>query len=237
MDLRLPASSRPGVPVLRRSGPVDAASNPPPGQTGPAGDPGTVQARSAIATWSRQPAPVSGASDEQAGRLLTADGMLAGILLQIGLRLADPQRTHGPGARSMHSSMVGRPMTTQATCMAARVSRSGSGSWRPPGQVGVGLLAGVLVGNVVEGRGAAQPFIVNVRPRDGGRPAGRNRLGPGGRDNARHRGGRRQPGLIGAPRRWLGAVLTVVWVSTSLSLPPCQQHGRRRGRIHRRAAR
>jgi hypothetical protein len=46
-------------------------------------------------------------------------------------------------------------MTTQATGMAARVSRSGSGSWRPPGQVGMGLLAGVLVGNVVEGRGAA----------------------------------------------------------------------------------
>jgi hypothetical protein len=185
MDLRLPASSRPGVPVLRRSGPVDAASNPPPDQTGPAGDPGTVQARSAIATWSRQPAPVSGASDEQAGHLVTADGMLAGILLHIGLRLADPQRTHGPGARSM---------TTQATGMAARVSRSGSGSRRPPGQVGVGLLAGVLVGNVVEGCGAAQPFIVNVHPRDGGRPAGRNRLCPGGRDNARHRGDRRQPG-------------------------------------------
>jgi hypothetical protein len=57
VDLRLPASSWPGVPVLRRSGPVDAASNPPPGQTWPAGDPGTVQARSAIATWSRGPHP------------------------------------------------------------------------------------------------------------------------------------------------------------------------------------
>lgn len=137
MDLRLSAFSRPGVPVLRRSGPIDAASNPPPGQTGPAGDPGTVQARSAIATWSRQPAPVSDASDEQPGRLITADGMLAGILLHIGLRLADPQRTHGPGARSMHSSMVGRPMPMQVTGMAARVSRSGSGSRRPrPGRHG-----------------------------------------------------------------------------------------------------
>jgi hypothetical protein len=30
----------------------------------------------------------------------------------------------------------------------------------------VGLLTGVLVGNVVEGCGAAQPFIANVCPRD-----------------------------------------------------------------------
>ena len=63
VDLRLPAPSRPGVPVLRCSGPADAASDPPPGQTGPADDPGTVQARSAIATWSQQSAPVSGACE------------------------------------------------------------------------------------------------------------------------------------------------------------------------------
>jgi hypothetical protein len=36
----------------------------------------------------------------------------------------------------------------------------------------VGLLAGVLVGNVVEGCGAAQRFIANVCQGIGGRPAG-----------------------------------------------------------------
>jgi hypothetical protein len=61
----------------------------------------------------------------------------------------------------------------------------------------VGLLAGVLVGNVVEGCGAAQPFIANVCPRDWRPSCWRDRLGPGGRDNARHRGGR-SPALIGS---------------------------------------
>jgi hypothetical protein len=136
VDLRLPAFSRPGVPVLRRSGTIDAASNPPPGQTGPAGDPGTVQARSAIATWSRRPAPESDASEEQAAAWSPPTGCWPASCSTSGYAWLTLSERMGQ-ARSMHSSMVERPIPMQATGMAARVSRSGSGSRRPrPGRRG-----------------------------------------------------------------------------------------------------
>jgi hypothetical protein len=74
------------VPVLRRAGPAGAASRSPPGRTGPAGAPGTVQARSAIAWRPRRPAWI-GLAREQG-----EDGDRA-------CAISGPQRSHPCVAR------------------------------------------------------------------------------------------------------------------------------------------
>jgi ZIP family zinc transporter len=119
-------------------------------------------------------------ADEQAGRWVTAGGLLAGTLLYIG---ADAWLTRNERLRqlrhSMHAAMVGQPMTTPAAMgEAARGESIAAGIFVDgvpesialgltvaAGQVGVALLAGVLVGNVVEAYGAAQPIIAAGRPR------------------------------------------------------------------------
>jgi zinc transporter, ZIP family len=113
-------------------------------------------------------------ADEQAGRWVTAGGLLAGTLLYIG---ADAWLTRNERLRqwrhSMHAAMVGQPMTTPAAAgEAARGEAIAAGIFVDgvpesialgltvaAGQVGVALLAGVLIGNVVEAYGAAQPII------------------------------------------------------------------------------
>ena len=119
-------------------------------------------------------------ADEQAGRWVTAGGLLAGTLLYIG---ADAWLTRNERLRqlrhSMHAAMVGQPMTAPAAAgEAARGEAIAAGIFVDgvpesialgltvaAGQVGVALLAGVLIGNVVEAYGAAQPIIAAGRPR------------------------------------------------------------------------
>lgn len=66
----------------------------------------------------------------KAGRSVAADGILAGTFLYIRANAwSTPQRAHGPGARSVHASMIGPSMTGQAT------------GWQPGGE-SVGLESG-----------------------------------------------------------------------------------------------
>jgi ZIP family zinc transporter len=119
-------------------------------------------------------------ADQQAGRWVTAGGLLAGTLLYIG---ADAWLTRNERLRqlrhSMHAAMVGQPMTAPAAAgEAARGEAIAAGIFVDgvpesialgltvaAGQVGVALLAGVLIGNVVEAYGAAQPIIAAGRSR------------------------------------------------------------------------
>ena len=106
-------------------------------------------------------------ADEQAGRWVTAGGLLAGTLLYIG---ADAWLTRNERLRqlrhSTHAAMVGQPMSgTPAVGEAARGESIALGLTVAAGQIGVALLAGVLVGNVVEAYGAAQPIIAAGRSR------------------------------------------------------------------------
>ena len=118
-------------------------------------------------------------ADHQAGRWVTAGGLLVGTLLYIG---ADAWLTRNEQMRelrrSMHAAMVGQPMMgTPAVGEAARGEAIAAGIFIDgvpesialgltvaAGQIGVALLAGVLIGNVVEAYGAAQPIIAADRP-------------------------------------------------------------------------
>jgi zinc transporter, ZIP family len=119
-------------------------------------------------------------ADRLAGRWTTAAGLMVGTLLYIG---ADAwlTRTEQRRAtrRAAHAAMAGR--TTTAAPAQGEAARGESiaagifvdgvpesialGLTVTTGQVGVALLAGVLVGNVVEAYGAAQPIIAAGRPR------------------------------------------------------------------------
>jgi zinc transporter, ZIP family len=120
------------------------------------------------------------AADQQAGRWLTASGLLAGALLYLG---ADAWLTRNErmreARRSAHAAMAGQPMAMAAArgdaargeSIAAGIFVDGVpesialGLTVAAGQVGVALLAGVLVGNLVEAYGAAQPIVAAGRPR------------------------------------------------------------------------
>jgi ZIP family zinc transporter len=119
-------------------------------------------------------------ADRLAGRWTTAAGLMVGTLLYIG---ADAWLTRTEQRRAMrraaHAAMAGR--TTTAAPAQGEAARGESiaagifvdgvpesialGLTVTTGQVGVALLAGVLVGNVVEAYGAAQPIIAAGRPR------------------------------------------------------------------------
>jgi ZIP family zinc transporter len=118
-------------------------------------------------------------ADEQAGRWLTAFGLLAGTLLYVG---ADAWLTRTEQAQAMrratHAAMAGQPMVmaqeqgevARGEAIAAGIFVDGVpesialGLTVAAGQVGVALLAGVLVGNLVEAYGAAQPIVAAGRP-------------------------------------------------------------------------
>ena len=113
-------------------------------------------------------------ADAGAGTALTAGGLLAGTLIYVG---ADAWLNREPGMRAMrrsaHAAAAGRPMamrsghgeTARGESIAAGIFVDGVpesvalGLTIADGQLGVALLAGVLLGNVVESYGAAQPIL------------------------------------------------------------------------------
>jgi zinc transporter, ZIP family len=119
-------------------------------------------------------------ADRLAGRWTTAAGLLVGTFLYIG---ADAWLTRNEQRRAVrraaHAAMAGRTTTAapaqggaaRGESIAAGIFVDGVpesialGLTVATGQVGVALLAGVLVGNVVEAYGAAQPIIAAGRSR------------------------------------------------------------------------
>jgi ZIP family zinc transporter len=119
-------------------------------------------------------------ADAEAGAALTALGLLGGTLLYVG---ADAWLSRNEemklARRSMHAAASGRMMgvsSNQAEAMRGESIAVGLfvdgvpesiavGLTIAEGEVGVALLAGVLIGNVVESYGAAQPIVVGGRTR------------------------------------------------------------------------
>src|SRR5215207_7820318 len=117
-------------------------------------------------------------ADERAGAGLTAAGLLAGTLLYVG---ADAWLSRDEDMRAMrrmgHAAAAGRPMTMPIDRAAAARGESiavgifvdgvpeslALGLTVAAGEVGVALLVGILVGNLVEAYGAAQPIIAAGR--------------------------------------------------------------------------
>lgn len=119
-------------------------------------------------------------ADREAGAALTALGLLAGTLMYVGAdwwlgRDADMMATR----RSGHAAAAGREMPMPASHAEAARGESiavgifvdgvpesiALGLTIAEGGIGVALLAGVLVGNVVEAYGAAQPIIAGGHTR------------------------------------------------------------------------
>jgi zinc transporter, ZIP family len=111
-------------------------------------------------------------ADKEAGAALTAVGLLAGTMIYVGAdswlgRDADMMAMRRAG----HQAAAGRPMTMHPSeairgeSIAVGIFVDGVpesvavGLTIAEGKVGVALLAGVLIGNVVEAYGAAQPII------------------------------------------------------------------------------
>jgi zinc transporter, ZIP family len=116
-------------------------------------------------------------ADEEAGVLLTAGGLIGGTLLYVG---ADAWLNREPRRRAMrrsgHAAAAGRPMqmrseTARGESIAAGIFVDGVpesialGLTIAEGELGVALLAGVLLGNVVEAYGAAQPILAGGHSR------------------------------------------------------------------------
>jgi ZIP family zinc transporter len=111
-------------------------------------------------------------ADREAGVGLTIAGVLAGTLVYVA---ADAWLSRDPGMdrmrRSGHAAAAGRAMTmnsadaTRGESIAAGLFVDGVpeslalGLTVAEGEIGVALLAGVLIGNVVEAYGAAQPIV------------------------------------------------------------------------------
>jgi zinc transporter, ZIP family len=119
-------------------------------------------------------------ADAGAGAGLTAAGLLAGTLVYV---VADRWLTRDEDMmmmrRSSHAAAAGRDMrmpvdmseASRGEAIAAGLFVDGVpesialGLTVAEGEIGVALLAGVLVGNVVEAYGAAQPIIAGGRTR------------------------------------------------------------------------
>lgn len=116
-------------------------------------------------------------ADERAGLWLTAVGLLAGTLIYVG---ADTWLSRNEEVGSMrrrgHAAAAGRPLelspgtgVAHGEAIAAGLVVDGVpesialGLTVAEGEVGVALLAGIVVGNVVEAYGAAQPIIAGGR--------------------------------------------------------------------------
>jgi ZIP family zinc transporter len=113
-------------------------------------------------------------ADERAGALLTAAGLAAGTLVYVG---ADAWLTRKEDMRAMrrmgHAAAAGRSMPMPADpSEAARGEAIVAGLFvdgvpeslaigltAAEGEIGLALLIGVVVGNVVEAYGAAQPIV------------------------------------------------------------------------------
>jgi ZIP family zinc transporter len=117
-------------------------------------------------------------ADAEAGAGLTAFGLVAGTLVYVG---ADGWLNRDAGMKAMrrsgHAAAAGRPMTMRLD--RAEVSRGESiaaglfvdgvpesialGLTIAEGEIGIALLVGIVVGNLVEAYGAAQPIVVGGR--------------------------------------------------------------------------
>ena len=113
-------------------------------------------------------------ADAGAGTMLTAGGLIADTLVYVG---ADAWLNRDPGMRAMrrsgHAAAAGRPMkpparhdeTARGEAITAGIFVDGVpesialGLTIAQGELGVALLAGILLGNVVEAYGAAQPIL------------------------------------------------------------------------------
>ena len=114
-------------------------------------------------------------ADAEAGTALTAGGLLAGTLIYVGADAWLDRRSEIREAReAMHRSAAGREARMEVTrgeSIAAGLFVDGVpesialGLTIAQGELGVALLAGVLVGNVVEAYGAAQPIVAGGRTR------------------------------------------------------------------------
>ena len=119
-------------------------------------------------------------ADVGAGTALTAAGLLAGTLVYVG---ADAWLSRDPSMRASrrmgHAAAAGRPMemprdhseAARGESIAAGIFVDGVpesialGLTIAEGEIGVALLAGILLGNVVEAYGAAQPILAGGHTR------------------------------------------------------------------------
>jgi ZIP family zinc transporter len=114
-------------------------------------------------------------ADAEAGAWITAICVLAGALVFVG---ADAWLTRDPEMmemrRATHAAAAGRPMHAEAArgeAIAAGLFVDGVpesvalGLTIAEGEIGLALLVGVVVGNVVEAYGAAQPIVAGGHPR------------------------------------------------------------------------
>jgi zinc transporter, ZIP family len=117
-------------------------------------------------------------ADERAGLWLTGGGLLAGALAYVG---ADAWLSRDAEMETMrraaHAAAAGRPMemtpnqaeAARGEAIAAGIVVDGIpesialGLTVAEGELGVALLAGILIGNVIEAYGAAQPIIMGGR--------------------------------------------------------------------------
>jgi ZIP family zinc transporter len=115
-------------------------------------------------------------ADREAGTALTIAGVLAGALVYVTAdavlsRDEDMDRMR----RSGHAAAAGQPMTMRSADVARGESIAAGlfvdgvpesialGLTVAEGEIGVALLAGVLIGNIVEAYGAAQPIVAGGR--------------------------------------------------------------------------
>jgi zinc transporter, ZIP family len=115
-------------------------------------------------------------ADAQAGVALTAAGLATGTAVYVGADAwFDRNETRQEMRRTMHAAAVGRRMEMPAELargesIAAGIFIDGVpeslalGLTIAEGEVGVALLVGILVGNLAESYGAAQPIIAGGRP-------------------------------------------------------------------------
>jgi zinc transporter, ZIP family len=117
------------------------------------------------------------ATDERAGLWPTAVGLLAGTLIYVGADTwLSRNEEMGVIRRLGHAAAAGRPVQISMGTSAARGEAIAAGLvidgvpesialglTVAEGEVGLALLAGILVGNIVEAYGAAQPIIAGGR--------------------------------------------------------------------------
>jgi ZIP family zinc transporter len=119
-------------------------------------------------------------ADREAGTVLTAVGLVAGTGVYVG---ADVWLNRDEGMKAMrrsgHAAAAGGAMTMPATrdevargeSIAAGLFVDGVpesialGLMIAEGEIGLALLAGILIGNLVESYGAAQPIVAGGRTR------------------------------------------------------------------------
>lgn len=116
-------------------------------------------------------------ADEHAGLWLTAVGLIAGTLIYVGADALLSRNEETKARRRFgHAAAAGRPLEKSPGASAARGEAIATGLvvdgvpesialglTVAEGEVGLALLAGILVGNSVEAYGAAQPILADGR--------------------------------------------------------------------------